>query len=198
MCEQARLTLPAETFAAGAARRFAADRCRGWGLQLLCEDVVLTVSELVTNAVLHAASSTTVTMSLTGECLEVAVRDDSPRPPVVRPPRRDLEADIELLIARAVEDPPDPYAPAWQVGESGSIAAGRGMLIVDAIADEWGVTQRSDGKEVWFRLASPTESSVESCRCSAGSATSPGGLRLWLYAGLPTPAGNGVRPRRPR
>jgi hypothetical protein len=44
------------------------------------------------------------------------------------------------------------WPPIWHVGEAGGIAAGRGMLIIDAIADEWGITQLNAGKEVWFRL----------------------------------------------
>lgn len=32
--------------------------------------------------------------------------------------------------------------------------SGRGLQIVDALADEWGVTQRPGGKAVWFTIAS--------------------------------------------
>jgi anti-sigma regulatory factor (Ser/Thr protein kinase) len=31
-------------------------------------------------------------------------------------------------------------------------ATGRGLLIVDKLADEWGITPRRDGKAVWFTL----------------------------------------------
>lgn len=40
-----------------------------------------------------------------------------------------------------------------QVGPAGSIGAGRGLLLVEALADEWGVTMQTGGKAVWFRLA---------------------------------------------
>lgn len=65
MGDRARLVLPAGRLAAAAARQFAAAQCEGWGLQALCEDVVLILSELVTNAVVHAESPAIVTMSLT-------------------------------------------------------------------------------------------------------------------------------------
>lgn len=179
MCEQARFPLPGETRAASAGRRFAEAQCQAWGLQALSEDVVLTVSELVTNAVVHARSSATMTISLSGEYLEVAVGDDSARAPIVRPARRDLDADIDLVIARSIEDP-DPRGPVWHVGEAGSIAAGRGMLIVDAIADEWGVSRLATGKEVWFRLRIPKNREGAPCPCAGSAAITPGGLPLRL------------------
>lgn len=179
MCDQRRLVLPPALPAAAAARRFAAAQCRGWGLQALSDDVVLTLSELVTNAVVHAESPATVTMSLTAEYLEVAVSDDSARAPVMRPPRVDLNADIEALLDRAARDAPDVTPRAGlHIGPAGSIAGGRGMLIVDAIADEWGVTARSTGKEVWFRLRPPRPAT--NCRCPTSSVFTPGGLPLHL------------------
>lgn len=181
MCEQACLSLPGETRAASAARRFAATMCRTWGLEGLAEDVVLTVSELVTNAVVHARSSATMTISLSGGYLEVAVADDSPRAPIVRPARLDLDADINLVVARAAEHA-DLRAPVWHVGRSGSIAAGRGMLIVDAIADEWGVNRLAAGKEVWFRLSAPEQADLPSCPCTGSSTFTPGGLPLRITA----------------
>jgi serine/threonine-protein kinase RsbW len=32
--------------------------------------------------------------------------------------------------------------------------SGRGLRIVDALSDDWGVEERSDGKAVWFTLSS--------------------------------------------
>jgi anti-sigma regulatory factor (Ser/Thr protein kinase) len=37
-------------------------------------------------------------------------------------------------------------------------SAGRGLLIVDAIADEWGVLRADTGKVVWFTLPRPNPS----------------------------------------
>lgn len=167
MCEQARLVLPPALPSAATARQFAAARCHQWGLPALSDDLVLSLSEVVTNAVVHTGSPATVTISLAGEYLEAAVSDDSPRAPIVRPPRLDLLADIEALRDR----------DGLQVGPAGSIAGGRGMLIVDAIADEWGVAARSGGKEVWFRLRTPG-GTAPSCKCLGSSVLTPGGLPL--------------------
>lgn len=85
------------------------------------DDLALVVSELAANAVLHARTSVTVAMSVDGDRVRVAVRDDSPLPPV-----------------RREADPHD--------------ARGRGMVIVEAVAAEWGVDASGNGKWVWADL----------------------------------------------
>lgn len=179
MCDQARLELSPSLPAAAAARRFATARCNQWGLEALSDDAILTLSELVTNAVVHAATPITVTMSLVGEFLEVAVSDDSPRAPILRPARIDLNADIQTLLDRAPQELPESTSPkGLHIGPAGSIAGGRGMLIVDAVADEWGVAARTSGKEVWFRLRSPAAPRLGDCKCPSSSRHTPGGLPL--------------------
>lgn len=157
MCDQVCVELPGAARSAGDARAFVADQCRVWKLDAILDDVTLPVSELVTNAVIHARTPLNVTVSLTSSFIEVSVRDRNPRPPVARPVRLDLSADIEIAAARVADLPEDLRDPALHVGDAGSIAAGRGLLIVDAIADEWGVVQLSRGKEVWFRLCTPAD-----------------------------------------
>jgi anti-sigma regulatory factor (Ser/Thr protein kinase) len=179
VCDQARLALAPALPAAAAARRFAAAQCDRWELDALHEDTVLTLSELVTNAVVHAATPITVTMSLVGTYLEVAVSDDSPRAPILRPARVDLDADIKALIDRDPHDSSEATPPkGLHIGPAGSIAGGRGMLIVDALADEWGVAARSGGKEVWFRLRTPAAPRIADCTCPSSSVLTPGGLPL--------------------
>jgi hypothetical protein len=39
------------------------------------------------------------------------------------------------------------------VGAAGTLAGGRGLLLVEALADEWGVTRRGNGKVVWAKFA---------------------------------------------
>jgi anti-sigma regulatory factor (Ser/Thr protein kinase) len=56
----------------------------GWGADALVDDAVLLVSELVTNAVLHAGTDIEVALHLEGGCLRVDVRDGDPRAPSVR------------------------------------------------------------------------------------------------------------------
>jgi anti-sigma regulatory factor (Ser/Thr protein kinase) len=109
------------------ARAFAADALQSWAAPAREVDAVqLVVSELVTNAVLHAPESPSIILELfrTSEAVRVLVSDHSPREPVRR------------------EGP----AP-WSAG------SGRGVALVDSIADRWGTEPRSPrGKTVWCEL----------------------------------------------
>jgi DNA-binding NarL/FixJ family response regulator len=116
-------------------RRFEPDRTAPWLAREMVrstlddtdEDLVVTaellISELVTNAVEHAAAAPSVTVDLSPDRLRVEVADDDPT--IVRPrsPRPD-QAD------------------------------GRGLGLVDRLADRWGQEPASDGtgKVVWFEL----------------------------------------------
>jgi two-component sensor histidine kinase len=124
--------------------------------------VSLAVSELVTNALLHAHTQIEVELCVVNGALEVCVADHDPRRPILRPMRTDLLADLDAAAGVSAEM---DERQGLKVGASGSVAAGRGLLIVDALADEWGVSERADGKEVWLTLAVPWEHS-EPCECS--------------------------------
>ncbi|MFH8973396.1 ATP-binding protein [Streptomyces sp. NPDC017890] len=89
------------------------------------DDVLLTVSELVTNAHVHAHSHAQLVMTWDGHCLHVAVHDAS----------RDLPA-------------PRP-ASSQRLG-------GRGMFLVDALADSWEARRCPDGKTVIACFHPPT------------------------------------------
>ncbi|WP_330237246.1 ATP-binding protein [Streptomyces sp. NBC_00566] len=79
--------------------------------------VLLTVSELVTNAHVHARATAQLVLTWDSECLHVTVHDASPELPEQRRPT------------------------------SGS-TGGRGMLLVEALADSWGAYPCPRGKEV--------------------------------------------------
>ncbi|MFE0451719.1 ATP-binding protein [Streptomyces sp. NPDC058914] len=79
--------------------------------------VVLTVSELVTNAHRHARSNAQLVMTWDSRCLHIAVHDASAELPAPRQPGID------------------------HVG-------GRGMLLVDALADSWEAHPCPHGKTV--------------------------------------------------
>lgn len=79
--------------------------------------VLLTVSELVTNAHIHAHSDAQLIMTLDDHCLHLAVHDAS-------------------------TDLPAPRRP------STVSAGGRGMLLVDALADAWETHPCPHGKTV--------------------------------------------------
>lgn len=85
-------------------------------------DLLLCVTELVANAVLHAGTDCEVNVSRDRDDVRVEVRDFAPsRMPVPRNYDRD--------------------APT-----------GRGLLLVDALTDRWGIDVDDDGKTVWIEL----------------------------------------------
>jgi anti-sigma regulatory factor (Ser/Thr protein kinase) len=142
--------------------------CRDWQLDPLGDDLVLPVSELITNAVIHAGTDVIMTISLAGECLEVAIRDQQPHPPDIR----DLEPYLRSLDAIRF---PGAQAPV----ETEPADGGRGIPIVHELTDGWGVNQQSDGKEVWLRVHVPQGWQPRSpCPCGSGNVTTPGGLRF--------------------
>lgn len=104
------------------ARRWVADQLVDGPAADLVDDVELLTTEVVTNAVLHAGTAVTVTVSVTVSGVRVAVADGS-RFSVVRRP------------------PPSPTA-----------TTGRGSLLLDALAARWGSAAGTDGKVVWFEL----------------------------------------------
>jgi anti-sigma regulatory factor (Ser/Thr protein kinase) len=80
----AELTLPGEARSAGLARRFLASTLTGWGDSGYTDDGALLLTELVTNAALHAKTDIVIKIELKAACLRLAVTDGSPRQPVVR------------------------------------------------------------------------------------------------------------------
>ena len=77
-------TLPPEPASASAARRFAQSVLTEWHESELADVVALLVSELVTNAVLHAGSPVQVAVRRRGDCVRIEVADDSPVLPGLR------------------------------------------------------------------------------------------------------------------
>jgi anti-sigma regulatory factor (Ser/Thr protein kinase) len=107
------------------AREMITDTCRDWCIESLTESASLVVSELVSNAVVHAGTDMTVTLALRGDYLHIGVRDGSSRMP--------QRSDTDL-------------------GGAARRLGGRGLLLVDLYATGWGV--RTDGldKIVWATL----------------------------------------------
>lgn len=117
------LAFEAEVHSPQLARRFVRDQLRSWGLdENRAEIVQVLVSELVTNAVVHAGSDGRVFVAHDAGCLRVEVSDRSMAP-------------VQMV--------------AYEPGATG----GRGLVIVDALSDQWGVETGPDGKRVWFELA---------------------------------------------
>ncbi|MEU3989999.1 ATP-binding protein [Streptomyces platensis] len=106
------------------AREFARTALVEWDLERRADEVLLCVSELATNALLHGVPPGREyrLRLLLGEdgLLRVEVHDSGGGEP--RVPVRDGAAEAEC---------------------------GRGLLLVSALADKWGVGERAPGKVVW-------------------------------------------------
>ncbi|MEU0358340.1 ATP-binding protein [Streptomyces cyaneofuscatus] len=117
------------------ARDFARQALHDWGWlpassadrRAAAEDVLLVVSELVTNACLHADGPEELRIGCTPKALRVEVVDRGTGQPAPRTPHR--------------------------AGRPG----GHGMFIVQRLCLDWGVqrTPEAPGKTVWAELAAP-------------------------------------------
>lgn len=116
-------TLPCEAESASQARLLVSAALNTWQLSHLIDDGQLIVSELVANAVQHS------------RCHRVRVS---------------LERLTGGRVRVAVSDK-SPSRPAV-VTPSVDEEAGRGLLLVGSLADDWGVDYRGWGKVVWAEL----------------------------------------------
>ncbi|KMS67038.1 protein phosphatase [Streptomyces viridochromogenes] len=144
---ETRTTLPGSALSPGSARTVVRNALTEWAASglpgtehltdRLVDDAVVVVSELVTNAVVHAGTDVELTCRLedgTG-ALVVEVLDHHPS----RAPR---DGEIEA-----------PYeTPEY----------GRGLRLVSRLAESWGVTYRTGSKTVWARL--PAEDPMVAAR----------------------------------
>jgi anti-sigma regulatory factor (Ser/Thr protein kinase) len=126
--------LPAADRSPGLARRVARDALSSWQLTHLTDTALLLISELVTNAVLHAGTGgmgLELHLEIQGTLLRMEVHD----------------ADLRG---------PEPRVPS-ALDESGF-----GLVIVDALADKWGVRETAAGKAVWAELDTQQHGAPES------------------------------------
>ncbi|EKX64696.1 ATP-binding SpoIIE family protein phosphatase [Streptomyces ipomoeae] len=142
------MSLPGGALAPGAARRFVSAALAEWAeLDLpgasslttrLVEDALVVVSELVTNAVVHAGTDVELLCRFDRDdrtasgWLIVEVSDHHPARPV-----RDEGAERPYRVER-------PY---------GAAEYGRGLRLVAALSEAWGITYRTGVKTVWARLS---------------------------------------------
>jgi hypothetical protein len=134
--EVRQLNLAGESGVVPLSRDFTRQALYAWGWlpsstddgRAAAEDVLLIVSELVTNACLHAEGPESLTLTFDRKTIRVAVTDRG-------------------------EGQPTPRTP-HQAGRPG----GHGMFIVQRLSMDWGVVAAPElpGKTVWADLAPPT------------------------------------------
>ncbi|MEU5364476.1 ATP-binding protein [Streptomyces sp. NPDC005925] len=121
-----RFELAAHPGSPAQARRLTRARLNGWSVcEDTCDTAALVVSELVTNAIVHTASTHIVCELHDGDdLLRIAVRDEGCAPG-------------------------QPHAPAGQRPED---EHGRGLLLVDTLCHAWGTREQGAGLLVWADL----------------------------------------------
>ena len=106
------------------ARRFVEQTLKRWDLAELVPDAILVVSEMATNAIVHARTDFNVIVAREGDTVRIDVID----------------------AGRPIPDPspafPDPFA-----------GSGRGIHIIRSLSEESGSDTMSSGKRVWARLS---------------------------------------------
>ncbi len=125
------LELAPEPRSVGAARAWVVRQLTTIGRDDLSDAAELGVSELVTNAILHADPPIVVRLGGTHTHPRVEVHDTSLAPPSVR----DMTADARLMAT-----------------------VGRGLGIVAMYSTTWGAELSPQGKVVWFEPAAEPES----------------------------------------
>ncbi|MGW2412863.1 SpoIIE family protein phosphatase [Streptomyces tubercidicus] len=173
-----RVSLPGDPQAAAAARRFVRATFADWadrrpagaeGLtDRLVEEAVLLVSELVTNAVVHAGTTVELRCRLDpeagrgggaesyGDAEPRRGRDresyEAPHREAAPAPGADADGASGPGIVIEVSDH-HPTQPVRARAESAaSENGGHGLQLISAVAESWGVTYRRAMKTVWFRL----------------------------------------------
>ncbi|MER5586777.1 ATP-binding protein [Streptomyces asoensis] len=103
-------------------RRALRELLRDWGRPGRSETAELLTSELVTNALVHTDDDALLTATVSASGLRVEVRDSAAHRPRPRVPTAD------------------------------EATHGRGLVLVESLADTWGVRAQGGGKVVWFEL----------------------------------------------
>ncbi|THA57681.1 PAS domain S-box protein [Streptomyces sp. A1136] len=116
---------PADPEALVAARHMIGAAVRAWGARERADEIELVADELIVNALMHTDGPAIVTLR------------------VLPGPRGRLRVEVE--------DRSSALPRRREAGESG--VSGRGLMLVDRLADVWGVAPRGGGKCVWCEFA---------------------------------------------
>jgi anti-sigma regulatory factor (Ser/Thr protein kinase) len=127
------LNIPAHPEAVRQARDAVRKLMISWAPSCLIDDLLLCLSEALTNAITHATHGATlaVRVSRTQTSIRIQVTDCDRHPPVLAIP-----AEVVLVGNQLPERLLEEH--------------GRGLFLIDALNSRWGVEPRSPGKVVWF------------------------------------------------
>ncbi|MDH2410287.1 ATP-binding protein [Streptomyces fenghuangensis] len=168
---QVQLEVGSDPKEVGRARRWARSRLAGFGLEpdeSLVETLVLLVSELVTNAVVHTGRPAVLRMLLSGRLVtgggtvRIEVADTSSSPPR----RRRTEGDA---------------------------TGGRGLELVVGLADRWGWLQEGTGKRIWCELDRGSGAAAENTDARDTGDTGRAGARTAPHGAYDKPRAQPVR-----
>jgi anti-sigma regulatory factor (Ser/Thr protein kinase) len=129
----ARFDVPARPEAVREARERVRKTLTDWGFGAVTDELIVCLSEALTNSITHALNGDTVTVRAwrDGALVRVEVVDCDRRPP-------QPEVPTEVAL-------PDPPPPDHQLEEHG-----RGLFLIEALSSRWGVESKPPGKCVWF------------------------------------------------
>lgn len=136
------LALTGEPASARAARRVTSDALRAWQRHDLEDTATLVVSELVTNAILHAGTELSLRLSPRAQGVYIEVRDASPVLPVSRDYREDATTGrglglVELLASKwGADHRPDGKIVWAEIGGTAGPAPHEEEPVPDAPAQD--------------------------------------------------------------
>ncbi|MEU5363326.1 ATP-binding protein [Streptomyces sp. NPDC005925] len=144
------------------ARKWARSRLAGSGIrpdEPIAETLILLVSELVTNAVVHTGRPAVLRLSLPGSAADGAI--------------------VRLEVADRSDRAPVPRCP------DSDATGGRGLALVDGLADRWGWNAEGAGKRIWCELdrcarpSGPDACAAGTEACATGAVAYGGGATAY-------------------
>lgn len=121
---EALVHLASDVASLGEGRRFVARTLRDWNVdEARIEPVLLVANELVANAIVHAQSAPVLSLT------------------------ESSGGDLLLRVSDESRALPVPQAPSTD--DDG----GRGLILVEALSDRWGIDTDAAGKSVWVTFA---------------------------------------------
>lgn len=142
--------------AAAQSRRLLTSSLERWELPELSRTAALLTSELVTNALVHAHSPVRLVVAVADGTVEVGVTDWDPYKPQLRRHQLRWVSAPRGGAGRAKQSPSENPRAGHD---------GRGLLLVQELADEWGTADLAAGKQVWFSLQAERWPYRTACTC---------------------------------